>query len=119
VSGVQSFRAREDERYVSDDGGISFLILSGNLPSTDGDRFSFNTEAGIAVMSGSDLDRDGDPDLLWELPMRPVAFSYTGGPVGGGWDEVERREFMLLPVLNSDVAVKISLDTMDGDIFWN
>jgi hypothetical protein len=118
-SGVQQNRAKEDLRYISDTGAVSFLILAGTLPTTDGDRFSFITDAGVAVILGTDANEDGDVDRPWELPARPVAFDYLSGPTGGGWDPVYRQEFVLLPVQNSDIAAKIQLDSAYSSIYWD
>src|SRR5687768_18029737 len=41
--------------------------------------------------------------LFRSFPGRPVAFDYTTGATGGGWDAVDRREFALLPVVNGDL----------------
>lgn len=119
ISGIQANVAYEDERYVSDSSAISFLLLSGNLPTTDGDRFTFSTDAGLAFVAGTDSNDDSLVERPWELPSRPVAFDYTGGPSGGGWDPVNRREFMLIPVENTDISARLSLDSMDAQVLWN
>ena len=49
-SGRQMAMAYEDQTYFSDTGAISFVIHSGDYHTTDGDRFEFSTEAGIAAM---------------------------------------------------------------------
>lgn len=121
VSGVQANLAYEDERYLSDDGGLSFLLVSGPLPSTDGDQFTFLTDRGLASVIGTDANDDasiGTGDTPYELPARPVAFDYTTGDQGGGWDEVDRREFALLPVQNTDVVGKVQLDKGKATFQW-
>ncbi len=119
ISGVQANRAREDERYISDTGAISFLLASGPLPPTAGDRFEFSTYDGLATILGTDEDEDGQVERPWEFPARPAAFQYSSGPTGGGWDPLNRREFMLLPVQNSDITVRVHLDDASGNVFWN
>ena len=46
-SGEQAGRALLDQRYLSDDGAISFTLLSGSVPPADGDVFSFDTRDGV------------------------------------------------------------------------
>lgn len=118
LSGVQLHRAIEDVRYLSDDGAISFLIAAGSLPATDGDRFEFTIDSGLLVFGGSDTDEDGTVNVAWEFPGRPAAFSYTTGPTGGGWDPVDRREFMLLPVVNGDIVARLELNSGETETFW-
>lgn len=110
-SGVQQNRAREDERYLSDEGAISFALLSGPRPPTDGDRFVFATEAGLLAWNGSDLNGDGAADEAWDAPARPVAFATYAGATGGGWDAVDLRQYVLLPVTNTDITSILWLDT--------
>lgn len=118
LSGVQVNRAFEDLRYVSDDGAISFLIAAGSLPATDGDRFEFPMNAGLLVFGGSDTDEDGTVNVAWEFPGRPAGFQYTAGPTGGGWDPVDRREFMLLPVVDGDIVARLHLDSGETETYW-
>ena len=47
ASGFQEERVFTNQRYQSDSGEISFTILSGTRPETDGDTFSFSTEANL------------------------------------------------------------------------
>ncbi|MFZ5481203.1 MAG: hypothetical protein ACOZNI_30875 [Myxococcota bacterium] len=117
-SGVQQNAAVEDARYLSDDGAVSFLVSPGAQPATDGDRFTFSMDNGLLVLAGVDDDQDGVVDVAWELPGRPVAFQYTTGPTGGGWDGVDRREFVLLPVTNGDIVARVRLDSGETDVYW-
>ncbi len=119
ISGVQANRAYEDERYISDTGAISFLMASGPLPATAGDRFAFSTFDGLATVLGTDEDEDGQVERPWEFPGRPAAFQYSAGPTDGGWDALNRREFVLLPVQNSDIVVRVLSDDASGNVFWN
>lgn len=118
LSGVQAARAYDDQRYLSDDGAVSFLIASGAFPATDGDRFEFTVDGSLLVFSGSDDDEDGAVDTAWEFPGRPVTLGYTSGPTGGGWDEVDRREFALVPVVNGDIVARLHLDSGKTDVRW-
>ncbi|HND33947.1 MAG TPA: hypothetical protein PLA94_28300, partial [Myxococcota bacterium] len=119
ISGVQANRAYEDERYISDTGAISFLLASGPLPPTAGDRFVFSTFDGLATVLGTDEEEDGQVERPWEFPSRPAAFQYSSGPTGGGWDPLNRREFVLLPIQNSDIVVRVHSDDASGNVFWN
>ncbi len=80
-SGIQENRVIEDERYVSDDGAISFLLRSGVLPSADGWQFTFSVDAGIATASG-DGDNDGVREADLSVSGDPVFFFYRVGEVG-------------------------------------
>ena len=73
----------------------------------------------MAAVVGTDSNEDDQVDHPWEFPGRPAAFDYLSGPTGGGWDKVDRREFVLLPVENSDIVVRVSLDDAKGNTFWN
>jgi hypothetical protein len=121
VSGVQSALARNDARYVSDDGAVSFIIVQGADPATDGDRFTFGVDRGLLSFYATDVDDDGTiegTDRAWEFPARPLAFQYKAGPTGGGWDPVDRREFVLLPVSNSDLVARVELSRARTKVDW-
>ncbi|MES2640963.1 MAG: hypothetical protein V4850_15845 [Myxococcota bacterium] len=117
LSGVQMARAYDGERYLSDNGAISFTIGSGPLPPTQGDRFEFKVDDGLRVFRGSDENEDGEV-VAWEFPGRPVGFETITGPTGGGWDPVDRRQFMLLPVVNTDLAARLHLDAGKAEVLW-
>lgn len=116
LSGVQAARAYEDVRYVSDTGAISFFLASGAYPPTDGDSFAFTTGDGLVAMRASFLtDTDS---YSWFLSGRPAAFETENGRSGGGWDEVDRRQYLLLPVTQSDLAARLWLDTGETSVAW-
>ncbi len=120
-SGVQARMARSGERYVSDSGAVSFLVVEGALPPTDGDRFAFTMDAGLQVFRCSDNDANSactSSDTNWDLPGRPAAFETYNGTTGGGWDEVDRRQYMMLPVVNTDIVARLRLDAGDADVKW-
>jgi hypothetical protein len=117
-SGIQDARASEDQRYVSDSGEISFTILAGNLPTSDGDSFSFFTDEGILRIDGA--LRPGAIDAVpLELPAAPLIFQYDAGPTGGGWDPLDRRTFVLLPVTNSDLVLRVRIEPWLSEVIWD
>lgn len=121
VSGPQQSRAQDDVRYLADSGAISFLIQSGPLPPTDGDSFTFYVDRGILTFLGTDVNKDGviaSGDRSWEFPGRPTAFDFTIGPSGGGWDKVDRREYVMLPATNSDLVARLHLDSGQALVDW-
>jgi len=108
VSGPQLGFAREDERYTTDDGGISFLILAGTRPSTDGDSFVFILDDGVLELS-SVPDASGQFVVPFDLPGPPRVFTMDAGPSGGGWDVDRTQVHALVPVTNSDMVVRVRL----------
>ena len=117
-SGIQQAEAYEDRRYVSDMGEISFTILAGSQPSSDGDSFVFYTDEGILRMSGALRTGAVEADPL-ELPAPPLVFQYDAGPTGGGWDELDRRSFVLLPVTNSDLVMRVRIEPWLSEVIWD
>lgn len=105
VSGPQEAVAYEDERYVTDDGGISFLILAGTQPTTDGDIFVFTVDDGVLEVTSVPVD-SGEFELPFDLPGPPLAFLLDSGPSGGGWDKDRTKVNILMPVTNSDIAIR-------------
>ena len=116
VSGEQVNRLVEDQRYVSDNGGFSMLLLSGPLPSTDGDQFTFYSEEGILR-----LDTIADAELgdtPFDAPAAPVVFQLDVGPTGGGWDQLDRRSYALLPLTGNDLVMRVRLRTWNVEVVW-
>lgn len=81
LSGVQERRVIEDERYVSDDGSVSFMLRSGPTPSVDGWRFDFNVLSGVAAATG-DANLDGNIDVNVAVSGDPTFFFYRVGKPG-------------------------------------
>lgn len=117
-SGLQSSHAFDDVRYLSDDGAISFLIISGALPPTAGDQFLLSVSSGLLTIKGVDTDKDGTIEDALAFPGRPAAFDYLVGPDGGGWNEADRREMLLLPLTDADTAARIELDGGKSEVQW-
>ena len=97
LSGVQELRAYEGERYISDDGAISFLILPGTRPTTDGDRWSFPINDGVS------------PVALQELPGDPLIFTELFDDRDGDWWKVREREIAVIPHVGNDVVLWIDI----------
>ena len=117
-SGIQEARALEDQRYVSDQGAISFTIMAGSLPTSDGDSFVFFTDEGILRINGALRPGAVEASPL-ELPATPVIFQYDAGPTGGPWDALDRRTFVLLPVTNSDLVMRVRIKSWVTDVIWD
>ena len=117
ISGVQENLVIEDQRYVSDNGEISFTIASGPQPSSDGDNFIFYTDEGILRIDQVMRPGSGATDPL-ELPAEPTIFQYLAGPTGGGWDQKDERTFVMLPVTNSDVVLRVRLKAWAVEVIW-
>jgi len=121
LAGVQENLVFEDERYVSDKGEISLLVRSGTLPSTNGDRFTFHVDSGVAEVNG-DISGDGfvagdEPRL--EIPTRPVPFSYLAGPEAEAWAEVNRKVGVLWAQQNADTVLRVNLEANKIEVIWD
>jgi hypothetical protein len=97
LSGVQQNRAREGERYLSDDGSISFLILPGTRPTTDGDRWTFPINDGVTAPA------------IQELPGRPLVFTELFDDRDGDWWRVREREIAVIPHAGNDVVLWVDI----------
>ncbi len=117
-SGIQEMRAVDDERWVSDNGGLSFSIMAGTMPATDGDGFLFYTDEGILRIDQAARQQGLSSEPL-ELPGEPTVFQYQAGPTGGGWDEFDYRTFVLLPVTNSDLVLRVRLQAWETEAIWD
>lgn len=102
LSGDQEAIAYEDERYISDDGEISFLLRSGGLPSQDGWSIRFEMVDGVTRADG---DNDGDGttrEVSIDNPSDPLFFHYRVGRTDQGWRPVDDRPFVLVAGEASD-----------------
>lgn len=117
VSGLQEGAAREEVRYLSDGGGLSFLIHSGLFASSTGDRFGFSTVSGVVRASG-DLDGDGSAERSLDAPARPVLYTYPPYSGNSGWDSGLVEVKALWPVTNSDIVLKVDASTGRVEGTW-
>lgn len=117
ISGVQERMAIEDERYISDDGSVSFVLRAGAVASRPGWSLTFSVLDGVAAATG-DADADGLPEWLMANPADPVFFSYVVGPAVGGWREYDERGFVLGLGTGSDRVGRVDPQEADVDIIW-
>jgi hypothetical protein len=96
-SGEQVRRAFEGARYVSDNGAISFTLVPGALPSTDGDRFRFRMDDGV------------DPVNLQELPGDPLVFTELYDDRDGPYWAVRERQIAVIPHQGNDVVLWVDV----------
>lgn len=118
LSGVQNGRAAEDVRYVSDNGSISFTVVAGSGASSDGDNFDFYTDEGILRIDRVLRQGASQADAL-ELPAAPTLFEYRMGNSDGGWDSRRQRTMVLLPIVNSDVVLRVRVKQWDVEVVWD
>jgi hypothetical protein len=117
ISGEQAGLAYEDQRYVSDDGAVSFTIRSGTQPSEDGWTIRFNVLEGFLLAEG-DNDRDGTREAPIDMPTDPVFFSYRVGPQDNGWDPVDERSFLLVASTTGERVGRIEPPAGDVEVDW-
>ena len=115
-SGEQERRARLDERYFSDNGAFSFLLLSGSYPPTDGDNFTFSTQSNIVRLTQI-TNSFGVPEGF-DIPGHPTIYqSFDSG--NSGWINTAGEVYGLIPVTNSDTVIKLNLEDWTVNIVWN
>ena len=105
LSGVQENRATYFHRYTSDQGVISFSLVEGSLPASDGDRFTFQVQSNILLFS-SVLNTQGRSEAL-EIPK--AATFYTE----------DERPIAVVPIQNSDIVIKIDIEDWVITGIWN
>ncbi len=115
-SGEQDNRAKLDSRYISDNGAFSFLIVSGGLPPTDGDTFSFSTLSNILELSLV-TNSAGRTEAL-EVPASPTTF-VDFADSDNGWDEATPNQYALIPITNTNVVLRLNLETWIVEHVWN
>jgi len=118
IAGEQEKLAYEDVRYISDNGEISFLILSGGVPSQDSWTMSFRMINGLTSARG---DNDGDPatrEVIIDHPGDPVYFHYRVGPDDQGWRPVDDRPFVLVAGEGSDRVGRVMPQEGLMDASW-
>lgn len=110
VSGVQQRLAYEDQRYLSDDAEISFVMRSGFQPSADGWTVTFQVAPGALTTDGSNGSTTTRLIKMF-LPGDPVV-----APVleAGVW-----IPYVLVSATGTDVVLRA--DPRDGfvDRYWD
>jgi hypothetical protein len=74
------------------------------------------TDGSMRIEGFTDTDGNVDP---FELPAAPTIFQYDAGPSGGGWDQLDRRTYALVPITNSDWAIRVRLDAWQTEVRWD
>ncbi len=98
LSGIQQGQAYEDQRYVSDDGEISFVLASGARASSDGDWVQFSVNDGVS------------PVGVLELPADPLVFTDIYDFREGSWWEHRERQVALVPNAGNDVVMWVHIE---------
>lgn len=109
--------AFEDERYVTANGAVSFVVRAGGFPSEQGYTIGFDILDGIATAVG-DSDGDGLAEWLLANPTDPVYFSYVVGPSAFGWKKWDERAFALVLGQAADRVGRVDPQEADIDIPW-
>ncbi len=124
-SGEQAALAREDERYLSDGGEVSFVIRAGALPTRDGWVIRFSVDSGVAAATSSSADN----------PLRQVSVAVSGdltpavwraglpGPIGDheageGWYAVDLRTVLITPAAATNEVGRVDPQTAVIDVGW-
>lgn len=118
-SGEQETLAREDRRYTSDDGEISFQIVSGQTPSRDGWDITIRMVDGLTTADG---DEDGIPatlEVTVDQPTDPVYFQYEVGPADRPRTPQDLRPHVLVAGAASDRVVRIDPQEGSIDATWD
>lgn len=116
LSDDQQGEAYEETRYVSDDAAVSFTILNGATPPTNGDTFAFSVDDGVLRLNS--IKTSSSTSTKFYLPAGPVIFQTDNGPTGGGWDVLDRRTYALVPVTNSDLVTRVRLSSWTAEVLW-
>jgi hypothetical protein len=124
LSGEQQGIAIEDERYLSDNGEVSFVIRAGIMASRDGWTIQFQVDNGAAEANG-DRDLDGIAEFDIGISSDPVYFEYQvghAGPIGdsqgAGWLPVDIRPFVLLPAASSNEVGRVDPQEALIEVGW-
>ncbi|MFT4623095.1 MAG: hypothetical protein ACI8PZ_001751 [Myxococcota bacterium] len=118
LSGEQVNVAYEDERYVSDNGAISFVIRSGGTPSEDGWLIEFSVVDGAMAANGDD-DGDGLREIRLSNMGDPVPYQYRVGPRDGGWAKIDERALVLVTAQGSNSVGRVDPQEGDVDARWD
>lgn len=121
--------AFEDQRYLSDNGEVSFTIRSGAVPSEDGWSFTFQTDEGSLAATG-DADGDGLREIVLGAPGDPVFFQYPAGRAEqaaidwregtiGTVDGRTDRPYVLLPGTGSDNVARVDPENAEVEARWD
>ena len=97
LSGVQHKALYEGDRYVSDTGAFSMLILPGNGPTTDGDTWAFSINDGVT------------PIAMQMLPSDPLIYTELYDDRSGTWWKVRQREVAVVAHAGDDVVLWLDL----------
>jgi len=116
LSDDQEREAYEETRYVSDDAAVSFTILNGATPPTNGDTFAFSVDDGVLRVDSIETSSNSSTKLY--MPAAPIIFQTDNGPTGGGWDVLDRRTYALVPVTNSNLVMRTRLSSWDVEVVW-
>ncbi len=115
-SDEQESLAYEETRYVSDHAEVSFTLLNGGAPATSGDTFVFSVDD--AVLRFDEIISTDSSSTPLSHPAAPLVFQTLAGPTGGGWDVLDRRTFVLLPVTNLNLVLRARLSSWDIEVVW-
>jgi len=109
LSGPQTGLAYNNQRYLSDDGAISFTMRSGALALHEGWAFSFVTVPGVMTADGTNANSSGRTSLT--LPGDPLFFeaSDSTGLVS---------PYVLVTAQGADMAARINPSTGLVDAEW-
>jgi hypothetical protein len=125
LSGEQQALVIEDERYVSDNGEVSFVVRAGVTASRDGWTIQFEVDNGAAEANG-DNDLDGISEFALGVAADPVYFEYQvghAGPIGDsqgeGWLPVDVRPFVLLPASSSNSVGRVDPQEALIEVSWD
>jgi len=124
LSGLQRNLASENQRYLSDDGSVSFTIRGGASPSRDGFSFTFAINDGVARADG-DIEGDGSRDVSVPVSGDPVYFFYRvglPGPVGDhsgdGFYPIDVRPLLLVPGAGASEVGRVDPQEALIDVGW-
>ena len=96
-SGDQEGLAYEGERYVTDGGEISVLILPGNAATTEGDAFALPVNDAIL------------PIPVQQLPGDPAVFTELYDDRSGPWWKLRERQVAIVPHLANDIVLWVDV----------
>ncbi|MCO4771967.1 MAG: hypothetical protein KDA24_18190 [Deltaproteobacteria bacterium] len=96
-SGEQQGLAYEGERYVSDKGEISVLLLPGNAATTEGDAWAFPVNDGVT------------PVPVQQLPGDPAVYTELYDDRSGAYWKLRERQVVIVPHVSNDIVLWIEL----------